>query len=185
MDEAERLRIVVLSQDAGWSPTKISRKIPCSRQAVYDVLSKFRQTGTVKDRPGRGRKRKLTPPECKELARQAKKGKPATELARAYRRKTEKEVSARTVERTLHEQGLVNLKVQPVEALSEANKDARLQYCTDMKTTITSASGATSYVSCKRRTSRLYKGSSGRSRRSTTQCHGQSSASLWPLCQLD
>lgn len=133
LDEATRLRIVTLNQDAAMTPTQIARKVQVSRQTISRVLSKYRRTRTVKDQPGRGRKRKLSQRECKEMARKAKKGKAATEIARDYRKKTKKELHEQTVRNVLHEEGLVNLKVQPVEALTNSNKDARLEYSKQMK----------------------------------------------------
>ena len=133
LDESTRLRIVTLSQDAHWSTKQIAHKVNCSREAVSLVLSRYRERGTAKDKPGRGRKRKLSNRECKEMARQAKKGKPATELARTRAIKTKKEVSRSTVSRALRKEGLRNLKVKDVEALSAENKAERLKYSKDMK----------------------------------------------------
>ena len=48
------------------------------------MIKKYNEEGTVSDRTGRGRKRKISDVEAKVMVREAKKGKFATEIAKEY-----------------------------------------------------------------------------------------------------
>ena len=101
----------------------------CSRDTVRDVLNKFEETGTVDDRPRKGRKRKFSETEAKNIVKKAKKRKNAPEIAR----ESKKKVSTRTVQRTLKTGGIQYLKIQKIEKLTEAHKEKRVRYSKKMK----------------------------------------------------
>lgn len=128
LSEEQRLRIIFLHDENHLSIRKIAEIVKVSTRSVTLVLKKHRETGSIKDRAGRGRKRKVSEQERKVMVQQAKKGKPATEIARLYRRKQKKSIDEQTVRNILHEVGMVNLQDQRVEELTDANKQARLEY---------------------------------------------------------
>jgi len=87
----------------------------------------------VKTRPKSGRKRKLTREDEKKILRQAKKKKPATEIAREYKRETRNSVHEQTIRNFLKDQHLHYLPDQQEEELSEVNKQRRGQYSQEME----------------------------------------------------
>ena len=84
-----------------------------SRQAVIDLLHKYHDTGSVRDRPGTGRKRKITEEEKKEIVKKAKRDKDAPVIAREFTKKTGVTINERTIQRTLREEKLSYLPKPP------------------------------------------------------------------------
>ena len=99
------------------------------------MLQKHDTLGCVKDRPGRGRKRKLLEMETKKIVKKARAGKPATDIARQHFFDTGQTIHPQTVRNVLHDQGLACLKIQEIEVLSESNRRARLEYAQRMRNT--------------------------------------------------
>ena len=108
-DEETRWRAVLKWKDEKKGSRKIAKELEISRSGVDKLIQKYQETGTVHDRPKSGRKRKLSTAEVKKAVKKAKSGKAAPEIARDISKMKEKktsQVSARTVERRLKEQGL-------------------------------------------------------------------------------
>ena len=57
VSEEMRWRMVALSEDAGWSWAygKIAQHFGRSKSTVQDQIRRFKETGSVKDRPRSGR----------------------------------------------------------------------------------------------------------------------------------
>lgn len=106
---------------------EIAQKLHVTKRTVDNVLKKYSSTGSVKDQPGRGRKRKLSYTEKEKMVKKAKGGKDAPEIAREYSAKRGR-ISERTVQRALKEEGLSYLIIQETEALTEKNRKKRLKY---------------------------------------------------------
>ena len=102
------------------------------QHTVVDLLNKYHDTNSVRDRSGRGRKRKISEEEKKEIVKKAKRDKDSPVIAREFTKKTGISVGIRTVERTLRETKLSYLPKQTVEELSEDNKARRLEYAISM-----------------------------------------------------
>jgi len=130
--EATRWRIVFLSTENKLSPTKISRKVKCSRQEVYEILAKYKDTGTVHDRQRSGRKHQLDDDDKKFVIKRAKTEKMAKEIADELDKKRHKKVNEITVRRHLRSAGLRPLKDLEEEALTEAHIAKRLEYANKM-----------------------------------------------------
>jgi len=130
----QRWRVIDLVRDSHLTIAATARKMSINRRTVTDILHKYHETGDVKDREGRGRKRKLTIAEEKKIIRKAKKRKNATEIAREYKIETKKSITPQTVRNLFHEQHLYWLPEQGIEELSERNKQQRLEYCHQMET---------------------------------------------------
>jgi len=96
------------------------------------ILATYDETGDVEEKSGRGRKRKIGKKDEYNMVKRAKKGKPATELARAYGVKHGGSVHVDTIRRILHRHGFFYLTVQKIEALSEDAKADRLAYALKM-----------------------------------------------------
>jgi hypothetical protein len=89
LSEPQRWRIVFLNEENGLNETQIARKMKITRDTVYDTLQRYAETGTVHDRPGRGRKRKLTEKEEKRIVKRAQSWCPPSG-ARIFIKKGEK-----------------------------------------------------------------------------------------------
>jgi len=132
LSEYERYRIISLSKEEGLSHRQIARKMKINKQSVRNTLHKFRETNSVRDRPGRGRKRRVSEKEEKTIVRNAKKGKCAPQLAVEYQKRTGKSVSERTIRRVLKTHHLAYLKVTPIPRLTEDHIAQRLEYTQEM-----------------------------------------------------
>jgi len=62
----DRVRVVVLHGE-GNSCNKVAQKMKVARSTVQDIVKKHRETGTVKDREGRGWKKRTTDREDKRV----------------------------------------------------------------------------------------------------------------------
>ena len=98
-------------------------------RAAKLVHQKYEQTGSVDDRPRKGRKRKFTEAQAKSLVQKAKKGKFATQLARECKKK----VHPQTVRNYLNKGGIKYLKKKKIERLTEAHKRKRVKYSERME----------------------------------------------------
>jgi transposase len=102
-----------------------------ARRTVDDTLKRYYDTGSVKERSGRGRKRKIPEEDETKIVKMAKKGVPATDLARAYTEETGTNVCLNTIRKTLHKHNLRWLVNQEKEEISEDNKVRREEYAND------------------------------------------------------
>jgi hypothetical protein len=82
-----------------------------------------KKKGSMKNKAGQGRKRKLTRKQEKAIAKKAKKGKDSPELAREVG-----DISPSTIQRTLKEQGLRYLTRRKREQLTEDQIKRRLAF---------------------------------------------------------
>ena len=101
LSEEERLREIDLSTIMHLSPTRIATRMKIARSTVYHILGKYSETGSARDRPGRGRKRILTEADEKRVVRKAKKEKCATEIVRELKANSGIAVSVDTVRRVI------------------------------------------------------------------------------------
>ena len=128
LDDKSRWKIVIEGEKKPRNISKIARMVGCTRKTVRDVLRKYDGTGSIEDLPGRGRKRKFTQAEAREIKKKAKSGKSATEIARSIK----KRVTSETVRTYIKESGLRYLKKKKVERLSEEHKARRVEYAKRM-----------------------------------------------------
>ena len=96
-----------------------------SKKSVENIIDKFEKTGTVHDRPKKGRKRKLSTKEVKQVVKKAKKGKAAPQIAHELNNK----VSPRTIQRRLRAEGLFYGRVIKEEKLTPAQKKKKIEIC--------------------------------------------------------
>jgi transposase len=82
----QRWKIVILAEQKKNNST-IAREVGCDPHTVTEVLNRYETTGTVEEKPGRGRKRKFSNKEEKTIIQKAKKGKSSPQIARELRKK--------------------------------------------------------------------------------------------------
>ena len=133
LTEGQRWRVIHLSTEDHLRPWSIAKKMSIAVSTVQDLLSKYAQTASVRDRPGRGRKRKLTIDDERKIVRKAKKEKCATEFVRELKAESGIVVCENTVRSVIRGQNLRFLVKEKVEELSAKNKEHRFAYAGAMK----------------------------------------------------
>ena len=88
---------MALAEESSFTYDEIAAKFGVTRKTVSNTIEKYNEEGTVSDRTGRGRKRKISDVEAKAMVREAKKGKFATEIAKEYTICTKKNINPQTV----------------------------------------------------------------------------------------
>jgi transposase len=104
-----------------------------AKTTAQKILQKYSQTGSVRDRPGRGRKRILTDADEERVVRKAKKEKCATDIVRELKAESGIDVGVETVRRVIKKRGLRFLIKETVEEITTRNKETRLAYATAMR----------------------------------------------------
>ena len=132
LDEEKKWAVVALIKYSKLSQRDVAKKLKISQKAVWSIWNKYRETNSIKNRPGQGRKRKLSATDEKTIIEQAKKRKKAPEISRMLQ-KQGKTVSDETVRKTLKTHGYYYLTIQKVEAISDLHKTQRLTYAKEMK----------------------------------------------------
>lgn len=129
LSESERSRILLLSEE-GLSQVAIAKRLKCSRCAVQTTIKRVQETGELKIRPGRGRKRKTTDREDRWLCRQAlvNRRQSARNLTNAFQNAHNITLSPRTIARRLGEVGLKARRPRKKPYLSEVNRRKRVAW---------------------------------------------------------
>jgi transposase len=127
LGDENKWRIIIYKKDFKMSDYEIAKKMGISHHTVSDVYARYEETGDVKERPGRGRKRKLSSSDTKKIKKMAKKGKCAPQI----RRECKIDASPRTVQRELRKLGFFYGKIKKIERLSVKHKELRVEYAQD------------------------------------------------------
>lgn len=128
----EQRMAVVRRKDAGFSYTAIAKTFGVSRQAVISLISKYRETGSVKDVPGCGRKRATSVREDRNLVRASLQNRKLTAVElRQQLAAAGTDVTVQTVRSRLREAGLNSRVAAKKPLVTAANKRARLQFAKD------------------------------------------------------
>jgi transposase len=127
----QRWKIVFLKEQKKNNLT-IAKEIQCNRNTVTDVLKRYEETGTVEERPGRGRKRKLSKKDQRKVFKKARSKKSAPTIA-AELSKEGISVDETTVRRRLKEEEFFFLPPRKIQKLSIGHKKKRLAYAKEMK----------------------------------------------------
>jgi len=121
---------VFLKEQAKSIPA-IAREVKCGESSVKDVFKRWQETGTVDEREGRGRKRKLSDADEKKVMRKARRKKKVRKIASEL--KTEgKSVDERTVRRVLKRHEFFFLPRLKVKKLSKGHMKTRVTYAKEM-----------------------------------------------------
>jgi transposase len=123
-----RRKIIWYKEDAGLSLHEIERKLGVKRENIRAILKKHHETGTVSNRPGQGRKRKLDKQQEKNIVKKAKGGKDAPQIAREMSEKLQEPISDDTIQRAIKRSGCKYLVVEEQEDLNENQIERRLNF---------------------------------------------------------
>ncbi|CAH1984805.1 unnamed protein product [Acanthoscelides obtectus] len=123
----KRVKIQVLHEQ-GKSQVDIAKTVKYSHRCVQYTIQRFARTGSLNDRPRRGRKRIATDREDRVLTRESlkKRKKTSIVLAAELSAQTNRPISTRTTRRKLQEAGLNGRKAGKKPWLSDKNKKARI-----------------------------------------------------------
>ena len=94
---------IVDAKKSGLSYAAVAKKFDVSKNAVVRIMKKFNDTGSVENKRGRGRKRKLTTRDDSMILREVKKNPQIT--VRSIKENLNLNVSDRTVIRRIKEKG--------------------------------------------------------------------------------
>ena len=97
-------------------------------------MSKVKKTKSVENRPGRGRKRKLSKSQQRAVVKRAKRDKDAPEIASSMSKKIGKPISETLIQRTLTASGLKYLVVEEETKLTESQKERRVKFANTANT---------------------------------------------------
>jgi transposase len=129
VEEEKRIRIIAL-QETGCKPTAIAKQLKLKRTTVKDVLHKWEIHHTIQDLPKSGRPPKLDERTMRRFARMTQKGEVSTpcELIHAALSQGDIHISASTVRRALHKEGLKPMHTIRRPMLTRAHKKKRLDF---------------------------------------------------------
>jgi transposase len=124
----------VFLKEQGKSIPAIAREVKCGESSVTDVFKRWQETGTVDEREGRGRKRKLSAADEKKVMRKARRRKSARKIASELEGEG-KSINEITVRRILKKQKFFFLPPLKVKKLSKIHKKRRVAYAKEMMNT--------------------------------------------------
>lgn len=127
----QRWKIVFL-KEKGKSWPAIAFEVKCSEKGAKNVFKRWKETGTVDEHEGRGRKRKLDEADEKKVIRKARRGKSAPKIA-AELKNEGKTVDERTIRRTLKTEEFFFLPPKKIKKLSKGHRKKRMEYAEKMK----------------------------------------------------
>jgi transposase len=127
-DNETRSKIVWWKNDVGLSTHAIAKKYNSEPKIIRNVLKKYRETGSVANRPGQGRKRKLNPQQERAVVKKLKRGKNSTRVAREVSQKLKQPISPRTIRRIGNKGGAKYLVVEEQDLLTEEHKRKRVEF---------------------------------------------------------
>jgi transposase len=130
LTDYERWKIVILDEQKK-KKVSIAREVKCNPDTVTDVLNRFKETGTVDNKPRPGRKRKLSREQERKVVKKARQRKSATKIAQEMKSEG-KSISERSVRRTLKKEEFFFLPPRKVQRLTKAQKKKRANYAKDM-----------------------------------------------------
>jgi transposase len=125
--------VIHYAKEMHLSPARIAKRMKIALSTVQDLLQKYSQTGSVRDRPGRGRKRTLTADDEQRIVRKAKKEECAPEITRELKAESGIVIGVDVVRQVIKKHGLQFLLKETVQELSDRNKEKRLAYAQAMK----------------------------------------------------
>ena len=125
----ERMRVVVPNEE-GYSLKSIAKRLRIGRRTVQEILKKYAETGDVQDRLGRGRKKKTSSREDRQIIQASIKDRrlSSTEIAREMKEEIGLDLSSRTIRRRLLDAGLKSCRAEKKSLLSEKARQKRLQW---------------------------------------------------------
>lgn len=110
--------------------SKLAAKYKLKLTTVYQIVQRYKSTGIVGDKPGRGRKPVFTPRESREVAREAKANPfvSSRKLKEMAKSAFGKDVSTKTVRNYLRKEGLRARVARRKPLISKVNRKKRLDF---------------------------------------------------------
>lgn len=130
LTDYQRWKIVFLSEQKK-KPATIAREVNCKRQTVTEVYDRYKETGTVDDKPRPGRKRKTLPTQDKKIIKKARQRKSARKIAQEMKNEGVS-VEETTIRRRVKEEEFYFLPPKQIQRLSKVHKKNRVNYARKM-----------------------------------------------------
>ena len=108
----------------------IAKRLKMGRRTVQEIVKKYAETGEVKDRLGRGRKKKTSTREDRKIVQACLKDrrKSAKDISKEVKEDIGLELSSRTIRRRLLDAGLKSCRAKKKPLLSMKARQKRLQW---------------------------------------------------------
>lgn len=120
---------IVEAHDKGEGYTAISKRFTVSRTAVRCIIAKYKETNSVRNKPGRGRKRKISRTLERKIVRDVSKmPRTSAKMIVADLASSGVDVSRNTVVRALHRGGLQGHCPRRTPLLKQRHITARLRF---------------------------------------------------------
>jgi len=119
-------KLIIKDIQDGFSQRKVATKFKVSKTQVQKLWKKFRETGSVADKAGRGRNRATTVRDDSRIVREIKKNPCLT--IRAIQENLKLNVSHKTIRRRLHEVNLHSKLAKRRPFINKRNKIKRLEF---------------------------------------------------------
>ena len=135
LSEDLKKRIIALHKD-GLGYKKIASTLKLSCSTVAKSMQRFKRTGSTKNRPRRGRPRKLSARAQRHIKRLSleNRRRSAASIAAEVEEVGAQPVSAQTIRRTLHSIGLHGCRPRKKPLLKRMHKEARKKFAEDKQT---------------------------------------------------
>ena len=129
LSEERRLE-VVFEHKSGKSIRDIAKKLGINKNTVSNIVKKHKSTGSVKDLPGRSRKKSTTQRQDSRLIRRSLNDRRLTssDLKKVWQEECGINVTSRTVRSRLNEAGLKGCVAVKKPLLSKKNRKARFDW---------------------------------------------------------
>ena len=129
--------MIVDAYKAGEGYSAISKRFAVSRTAVKSIIAKVKETHSVKNKVGRGRKRKISQFLERKIVREVQKNqRTTTKMIVKDLANSEVDVSRSTVKRVLHRNALRDCRPRKTPLLKKRHLQARLKYARDLTLTL-------------------------------------------------
>lgn len=123
---------IIDAHKAGEGYTKLSKRFKVSRTGVRGIIQRYKDSHTLQNKPGRGRKRKISERLERQLVRNMSRDPRLTVKTLVNDLATRGIiVSQKTISRALHRNGLRGCRPRKAPLLKKRHLQARLQYARD------------------------------------------------------
>lgn len=123
---------IIDAHKAGEGYTKLSKRFKVSRTGVRGIIQRYKDSHTLQNKPGRGRKRKISERLERQLVRNMSRDPRLTVKTLVNDLATRGIiVSRKTISRALHRNGLRGCRPRKAPLLKKRHLQARLQYARD------------------------------------------------------
>lgn len=126
----DTLKIVIRMSEEGKSLREIAKTVQRSHECIQKIIQKYKKSGLITNKPGRGRKEILSSTTKRIITRQIQKNPKtsAVKIATSASTAIERSVSAETIRRVLRKANYHGRVARKKPFFSKANRDKRIAF---------------------------------------------------------